>query len=60
MSKGWGLPTVWFFSDIFIIGAGISSFLSQCTDSKKGGQERNSLAEILPHYDFFIWNAEVL
>lgn len=49
---------LWLFSYSLATVAGISIFPSQFIDCKKGGQAQNSLAEILPGYDFFICNAE--
>lgn len=49
---------LWLFSHSLATVAGISSFPCQFIDCKKGGHAQNSLAEILPGYDFFICNAE--
>lgn len=48
----------WLFSDILATIAEVSSLSSQFIDCKNRGQAQNSLAEMLPGYDFFICNAE--
>lgn len=49
---------LWLFSDSLATIAEVSSFPSQFIDCKNRGQAQNSLAEMLPAYDFFICNAE--